>query len=319
MTGKNLSPEALTLALKGNRVLPVKQPYIFDFDFPAFLSKNGLASNASGAIIYCFFIILVKVFDFKFVAGTEKEPGATVKVKGNEKKDFVKFTPGWNGDTSGSLDPKYDDPEITAEYYTWVQIELSKATQQLIELVSAQQVGSLNEKNVTSYFKMAGMEIPVPSIMKVVEFASKGVQKFINEKAVQDQVKVVPWMKYHTAAASTQDLVHKFYQETKNLLTWEEGTIGVIQAAVNNPWDRAFIDNIPQRVVGLCWCYLKATDSYPQNTWYQGDKAANNLSTFDRVRYTAAFKKYANLMAKTDVVDATVDIASLKTALETKL
>lgn len=305
---KNDFLKNLGMIMKINRDIPAKQPFLFYWNFRDFVDKNSLAINPATMEIYSMMCVAISVFemDIKAMDTDDKIDGAGFSLPVKGAPAYYKL---------GDEFPK-DADNGGGDYNEEVSINLNKmlnkASKHIVELVGAYQVGGLRERNIESYFKMAKAEIPVTRIMQLVHFMSLELPKIVEEEAFQEGIPGVNWLVYHTAAASTQQLVNKYLEETKEIkqIKVSDDTKLAVKAALDAPWDKALIDAIPRKIVAHCYVYLEATKQLPDN-WYQGIKAVNNMSTGERTKFRAFYRRYSELYAKVDVIDAGKTIADI--------
>lgn len=281
--------------------MPAKQPFLFYWNFRDFVDKNALAINPATMEIYAMMVIAKGQLGLNLknldTDNAIKSAGFSLQVKGAPAyyelgSDYPKDADNGGGD--------YNE-ELAINLHKLVQ----KAPKHIVELVGAYQVGGLRERNVESYFKMAKAEIPVSRIMQLVHFMSLEMPKIVEYPQFQEEIPGVNWLVYHTAAASTQQLVQKYLEEIAEIkaITVEDGVKKQVRHALEHPWDKAIIDAIPRKLVAHCYVYLEATRQLPDN-WYQGIKAVNSMSTSERTKFRTFYRKYAELAAQVDKLDA---------------
>jgi len=159
-----------------------------------------------------------------------------------------------------------------------------KAGKYLIELVTAQQTGSLDASNVSSYFKAAGYDISVNHVMAMLPYFASAFPK-LNEgdwfNAARDEFK---WLKYHTTVASGNGLVSKFLDATGTTVDnpgpfkIPHEVVGAVQWSMLNAHDPRASDAVPLTLKGITHVYLDALGQLPSKPWYQGLSGRQALS-----------------------------------------
>jgi len=299
----NVATGDIAAMLTLNRNIPAKQPMKVSFDYKEHLAINEIDHSAVNAIIWAMLVEARVMFGARIVVtGKDNVPCTGVRLVDNSEKKLLLGDPYPAGTK---------DDIITEDNFVFIRELAIKIPRIILELVGAHQVGSLRDRNVESYFKMAQADISVEKIMKTIHFLSLLLPKIVENPLFQAKIKDTVWLTYHTAAASSQQLVNKFIEETKGLLTITPETKTLVAAALAEPWKIDVINKIPKRAIALTYVYLDATGQLPDK-WFQGIKAFNAMATMDKVKFKAVFIKYSALNAQVVTVEGAADIAALK-------
>lgn len=296
------------LLAKGiDRSFPVPSPHIWDDCFTDFIKKNSLNVNVGTVTLWSMY--------------------AAVRVLKGETGDNLGFRFGETRVPVGApWSEDWQTGEVTVGLYETASAltfdHCSKAGIYLLDLVGANQVAALDEKNIESYFKAAGCDMAVNVIHKALPFLSSILENVMSEPTFVERTREFDWLKYHTAYASGNGLVHKLLEATGTTLT-DPGPFKVpaevvrhVKKAVDDPFDKNASDQIPSTLKGIAHVYLEAIQMLPAAKWYQGEKGRANLT----VSAVAAIKAYAikvtQLKANTDQIAKATTVATATKELQ---
>lgn len=293
----------ITAALALSRNLPLRQPFIIRFRYNDFLQSNNMQHNATAAVIYGLCVSATSDFHKPSPAAEGAINNWCIGISTNNVIANIPF--------NQPYPPGATDLEYTFDVFNTVKECIAKATKWLVELVAAEQSGSLRERNYESYFKMSQGEVAVGKIILVVKWVAATTPKLMENEDLQEEAANVPWLKYHTAAASTPQLVQKFMNETGELHTFSDDVRNTVREAVENFWLLEPTYRIPQNIVAHTYVYLESTNQLPDN-WYQGIRAINNMAGYMRTRYRTIYKRYVNFKAGVADIEAADALAALR-------
>jgi len=298
------------LASKVSRKFPIPAPFKFHEDLASFIKENEL-SKSTGTITTWAMALAAHVL----VTDKPVVPYVTIGDKkvvfGSGDHTDVEFSEKENSFTRGEFE--------TAE--SLVDTNLQKAGIYVIELVAANQVASLDDRNISSYFQAAGVTIVPSTILKLLPYLSSIFEDLLTYPELAERAKGFDWLKYHLTYASGNALVSKFAAAVGASVTNESvfkipsGVMTSLKILDENPWNKAESDKIPLTLKGLAHVYLEAVGQLPVAKWYQGEKGRSNLSvaTIQAVRAYAVTS--SKIMANTDTIQKADNIAAVNDAL----
>jgi hypothetical protein len=286
-----------------SRNIPAKQPILPYMDLMSFIDKNGLSPNPACFVMYAMLAAGKEIFKVPIdpIDADKAKDIWCVSLKIGTDIKIVAWADNY---------PKgIEDPNFTKDAFSAAQATFRKGDVFIAELCGAYQVGGLKERNMESYFKMAQADIPVSKIMNLTHYLSQMIPKLVEDQTYQAHIVKVDWLRYHTAAASSQQLVQKLIDDMGAHINVDGSTAQAVADALATPWDKSVIDLIPTKALQVTYCYLEAAKQLPDN-WYQGIKAVNRMSTVARVRTKAFFTVLLSKLADVEAINnaGTVDI-----------
>jgi hypothetical protein len=284
-----------------DRSFPIPSPYSWDDCYTDFVRKNSLNVNTGSITVWSMY--------------------AAMRLLKGEGGDNLGFHFGEVRTVVGApWDEHWQTGEVTKGLYETASVltfdQCAKAGIYLLDLVGANQVAALDEKNIESYFKAAGCDIQVNMIHKALPYLSSYLENVMSEPDFVTRTRDFEWLKYHTTYASGNGLVLKMLEATGTTLT-DPGPFKVpaeivrhVKKAVEDPFDKVASDHVPSTLKGIAHVYLESIQMLPAAKWYQGERGRSNLT----VSAVAAIKAFA--IKLTEIKANTKEISDSKTVAE---
>lgn len=285
-------------------VVPL-QPSLFSNNYAVWLTAGGRQANSVNALIWSAYAHMNLLFagSVSVVAANPAAPETNVTTPpapaaGAPAPAVVVQVP----IPGGAYPANSVDLVITSAVFTQLTNNYQVALPILFELVAADQVSKLASRNVNGLLASYGYDATTlamgDAIIPHLRYWSAKMPDVMQSATFKARIPNKLWLKYHTAAASSHELVGHFLSGTAGLMIPCANTTNLVNLAKAAPWDMQAQNNIPGRLVGLTSIYLRAVGMYPANKWYQGEKAELLLSPVERRYYESVFKKWMDL--KTD-------------------
>jgi len=294
------------LSAKVSRKFPVVSPFSYEADLKDFLTKNGLSANQGTVTTYAMYAAMRH-----YLIPGEPAPHCTF---GGQDYDYT-----------GALAANLNDADIPRGMVEvakgLLDNQMEKAMLYVVDLAGANQVSSLDERNVQSYFLAAGVDIQISPIMKSIPYFSSILSKMVDSPLFQASILEFDWLRYHTTYASGNGLVLRVLESTGTTDS-DPGPFNVpghivkaVEEAVKNPWDKEASDDVPMTLKGIAHVYLEAIGMLPIAKWYQGEKGRSNLT----LAAISAVRAYAvtttKLKANVGAIEKAADVAAANAAL----
>jgi len=263
-----------------DRSFPIPSPYSWDDCYTDFVRKNSLNVNTGSITVWAIYASMRLLKD---------ETGDNLGFRFGEVRTVV----------GAPWDEHWQTGEVTRGLFETASVltfdHCAKAGIYLLDLVGANQVAALDEKNIESYFKAAGCDIQVNMIHKALPYLSSYLENVMSEPDFVTRTRNFEWLKYHTTYASGNSLVLKMLEATNTTPT-NPGPFRVpaevvrhVKQAVDDPFDKVASDHVPSTLKGIAHVYLEAIQMLPAAKWYQGERGRSNLT----VSAVAAIKAFA--------------------------
>lgn len=290
-----------------DRSFPIPSPYVWDDCYTDFIKKNSLNVNTGSITVWSMYASL------RVLKG---EGGDTLGFRFGEVRAVV----------GAPWDDAWQTGEVTRGLYETASIlnfdHCSKAGIYLLDLVGANQVAALDEKNIESYFKAAGCDIQVNMIHKALPYLSSTLENVMSEPQFVERTKEFEWLRYHTTYASGNGLVLKMLEATGTTLT-DVGPFKVpaevvrhVKKAVDDPFDKIASDQVPSTLKGIAHVYLESIQMLPAAKWYQGERGRANLTVSAVAAIKAFAIKLTQIKANTDEIVKATTVAEATHALQ---
>jgi len=276
-----------------DRSFPIPSPYVWDDCYTDFIKKNSLNVNTGSVTVWSMY--------------------ASLRVLKGDKKDNLAFKFGETRvPVGGPWDDTWQTGEVTRGLFETTTVltfdQCGKAGIYLLDLVGANQVAALDEKNIESYFRAAGCDIQVNMIHKALPYLSSTLENVMSEPQFVVRTREFEWLKYHTTYASGNGLVLKMLEATGTTPT-NPGPFKVpaeivehVKKAVEDPFDKAASDHVPPTLKGIAHVYLEAIQMLPAAKWYQGERGRSNLTVSAVAAIKAFAIKLTQIKANTDEI-----------------
>lgn len=306
MSGTTATRIKALLKKQTDRSFPVPSPYAYNEDYIAFTKSNDLPINVGTITTWCMYGSMSAL-----LTGKDLTPTITIGDKA------IPCGAPW--------DPKWPTTVINVGSFETASMlsadGFAKAGTYLLDLVGANQVSSLDDRNIESYFKAAGVEMNIATIKKSLPFFSSALDNLTSDPDFVGRSKKFEWLRYHITYASGNGLVMKFLEAT-GTTTSSEGPfkiqpaiVNLVKDAVEKPWDKEASDKVPMTLKGITHVYLEAIGMLPSAKWYQGEKGRANLT----VAAVAAIRAYATrvtaLKANIESITSATSIADANASL----
>jgi len=185
----------------------------------------------------------------------------------------------------------------------------------LEDISAAEQTRKLTPKNIEGYFMSKGnTKIVGREMTMVVDLFARGLPRLmadIGGRAILMN-DAGDWIKYHTSATSTANLVHRSKEAIiaafPNMFTG--ATIGAIDAAHAATWDKGLADDIPKMAVAVSYIWLKAAKQLPDD-WFQGEKAYGSMNAAIAKSFANLFRRYLAIVSDETAINALVNVGAL--------
>lgn len=267
-------------------------PFPVGKDLSTMVRQFRLDYDVSGAVV-CAMMLACRQIDPERVRGQDPEPD-----------NYTVETVGEDGTTSTQTNPDAVRELARADFLRNVKGSEESAMAWLRDLVMCHQVSPLNESNAHNYFlALNGTEVNGRDVIMVLEVAKNLLEKLVDLEDIRDAATNIEFIAYHISYASTQGLVKRMLDDLKGFLPVSDNTIGLVEHACMNFWDREAINAIPTRVVAMTHAYLSVMDMLPSN-WYQGRKAVQATSPILYARWTQVFRAYRRVKTEAAALDA---------------
>lgn len=183
----------------------------------------------------------------------------------------------------------------------------------VVDLVACYKVSPLADRNIRSYFMgRDSTSIDGGKVAKLLTFAYRSFPNFVSNETLRNALVTDTFVKYHTAASSTPQLLQKVVNELAGDAPafFTQGERDAIHAAFTNVTDLQLTRNISERAIVIAGAYLEA-NSFNFGTWYQLARARQNSPSalYDVSR--SFFLKRKALVSSMREVEAAGDLEEL--------
>lgn len=284
--------------------------FTYSDNYASFVNDNGLSVSTPSMLAWAYLAVSAKIFGFD-IPGTGNAALRVTDAANNPAWDFQ-----FAINAGVFVLPVFaNNPFITSEQLATLHSILLKAPNHVIEMVTANQVKTLSDENIESYYKMSGLEVSVNNPMKSISYLSTVFPQLITAPNIQAQIPNMKWLEYHTSYSGSARLINSCITDTGTIITWQANTVAAVQAALAAPWDPATANAIPEMAIAITYVYLEVTNMLPRKPWYQGNKAFNNLSAINVTTYRAHFARFVLLKNNANAVAALANDGAIRASL----
>jgi len=284
---------------QGSRVVPPKNPYKFNQDLKKFLLRNTLSCNATNCLVWTYYIAAATEFNVRMF---EAKTPMTSYTDAKDQEADAKL--------DGDIPDDAKEKEVTSEMWEFTKAVMPKAGLHLYELCAAWQVSALDERNVESYYKSAGMTVTVATVLKVLPYYAAIIPRISGTDGFVQAVTSSDWLKYHTTATSTPALVDLMIRGVEGFYPISNEWRGFVASALRKPWDKKLSELIPKNLIAIAYTYLEVMGRLPNN-WYQGIKAVAQTDSITLGKWRNIFNRFRSLAAKLDQINQAEDVKML--------
>lgn len=210
------------------------------------------------------------------------------------------------GRTSGANPPTDNDFNLDA-----MAANAASCPNWLADLINAAKKKTLTDDNVEGYFAMLGHSGTKPSV--IARFINQ-LCPFFPDMVGNDGFRALlapgVWTTYRNTRVSTGLILRNLlpdFRAVRITVAGDANEVAII-ASANSPWEVNLANNIPDKIKAYGCIFLQVAGT-PIDSWYQGNKAVDDLSSAKVRGAKAIFRKY--LEVKNNVsVDAFTDVAA---------
>jgi len=271
------------------------QPFEFDADFATFLTKTGLPDGSTAESIYVLAICAPIV---------NHDAEGKSEIFGIKPNIETKIT------VSGKHDPADGGtPKDVATKIIRLRDMANVGKTWIYELVSCHQIKKLSESNIENYFKVYDMTIVPRRMLNTLDYLSAALPPLLS--MLPPELKVRDFIRYHTAATSTPQLVLRWWESIPPEFKAKfVGLEAIIKTAVGEPSDKKYAQQISSKAIVHTYVFLDVNDMLPKN-WYQGKRAIGMTPAMTLKQLSAIYKRLGELTSSLTSVAGSTDIPSL--------
>lgn len=206
-------------------------------------------------------------------------------------------------------------PECVA-FFNRVLASYNSAPQWIFDLCAADQIRKLSPDNVTNYYAGLGVDrVNGSAIISIISPLSTILARIRADAGAAGRLSNNDWMRYHTSATSTPQLVQKAIDFVGTSIPgfFSVATTAAVTAAIAEPWRKDLADAIPRKAVAATHAILTALRQCPRD-WYQGNKAKDSFPSSIYAGWISIAAKLQDLIINQVAINASTTLAGLAAA-----
>jgi hypothetical protein len=175
----------------------------------------------------------------------------------------------------------------------------------------------LNASNIKSLYKSAGVDFEGEDFLEIGKAYFAQYPDIVNDPQLKSAAQKNLWLKYHSNISSAKELsmrmIESFPCGSRGRRARERAIGDAGMQWYRKALNTAFSDDKEvhlqpnMRLLAFVYAFLKATKTFPDQTWWQGEKAVAQMSPMEYRMIHAAFEKIVDLNQEQSGMDYALD------------